>query len=436
VHKNFQEITSEAIISGDLSAFKKCCVGRNDINRRLLQYRDLEYKRKYNTNERYIRLRGPTMTMLAVLCEQDEILQYILETKCPDLSVRVDGYTALHLAAMIKDYRPLKLLIQYQWVQENINIAIELKGVPAQQGDFTTALHAAVSNHRLANIFLLISDFPAYKKMPEAKPTHVSSAKKSKDAAAEPPPSDDEPAQSYQPANVDQRSAAGSSPLYIAVFLKDPKAVAVLLAAGADVSLENTKGESPLKLAERLKQEAEAKERLRVEKAPQNTGHRAKQDPIFEVYKLLHEPPDADVETLKHQFAPELVPQADRTDVDDDAAEEEEEVHQDTEESEAKPAPDAGKKDTKKKKKKQAKQTKITNNKLDQISDLLNKLTQRMDRLETIAIVVRPGVGVSGGVITVCSKCGASPATTCPTCRRVFCERCASKKETHTGCVK
>jgi hypothetical protein len=161
-----------------------------------------------------------------------------------------------------------------------------------------------------------------------------------------------------------------------------------------------------------------------------------KQDPIFDVYKLLHEPPDADVETLKHQYAPELVPQADRTDVDEDVAEEEEEPHQDAEEGEAKPAADAGDKDNNKKKK-QGKQTQITNNKkLDQIFDLLSKLTQRMDRLETAAIVVRPGVGVTGGVVAVCSKCGASPAVTCPTCRRVFCERCASKKETHTGCVE
>jgi hypothetical protein len=240
-------MTSEAIINGDLAAFKKCCVGKNDINRRLLQYRDLEYKRKYNPNERYIRLRGPTMTMLAILCEQDEILQYILDTKCPDLSVRVDGYTALHLAAMIKDYRPLKLLIQYQWVQENINIPIELKGVPAQQGDFTTALHAAVSNHRLANIFLLISDFPAYKKMPEAKPTHVSAGKKSKDdtAPATEPPADDEPAQTYQPANVDQRSAAGSSPLYIAVFLKDRRPLPSCWRRGPMSALRTPRARAP-----------------------------------------------------------------------------------------------------------------------------------------------------------------------------------------------
>jgi hypothetical protein len=48
VHKNFQEMTSEAIINGNLAAFKKCCVGKKDINRCLLQYRNLEY----NPNER------------------------------------------------------------------------------------------------------------------------------------------------------------------------------------------------------------------------------------------------------------------------------------------------------------------------------------------------------------------------------------------------
>jgi hypothetical protein len=84
-------MVSDAIIQGDLIAFKKCAVGRHDIDRRILEYRDLPYQRKYNPDERYVPLRGPTMTMLAILCEQDEILEYILENKCPDLSVRVEG---------------------------------------------------------------------------------------------------------------------------------------------------------------------------------------------------------------------------------------------------------------------------------------------------------------------------------------------------------
>jgi hypothetical protein len=90
------------------------------------------------------------MTILAILCKQDEILDYILENKRPDLSVRVDGYTALHLAALIKDCRPLKLLFQYQWIQENINFPIELDGdfCPSHRDDGNRTLNEELAMMR------------------------------------------------------------------------------------------------------------------------------------------------------------------------------------------------------------------------------------------------------------------------------------------------
>jgi hypothetical protein len=61
-HKRFQEIVLEAIIGGDLCAFKKRQVGSSKINRRPLPYGKLPYKRKYNPFERYPLFRGPTTT--------------------------------------------------------------------------------------------------------------------------------------------------------------------------------------------------------------------------------------------------------------------------------------------------------------------------------------------------------------------------------------
>lgn len=380
--KTFQEIVSDAIIVGDLPAFKKCQVGISDIDRRLLPYRELPYKRKYNPSERYSLVRGPTMTMLAILCEQDDILAHILENKSPDLSVRVDGYTALHLAALIKDHRPLKLLVQYEWIQENINIPIELEGLTPQKGDFTTALHAAVSNRRVANVFLLISEFPPCKRRSDGN-TEVPST--------------------YQTANVDQRSAAGSSPLYIATYLKDPQLVQILLAAGADTSLTTAKGETPLGLAKRLKSAAEAR----------THNGKGKIDPISEVYRLLHTPSDEDLDALRHKFAPELIPVMQIT-----AGEEEEDE-----------APEP-----KTRKKRARRESKETTRKLEQILDLLTKLTQRVERLEAVRLA-NP-ITVAAAEAPVCSKCGTGPAAVCKHCHRVFCERCARKLTTHTGCLK
>lgn len=64
--------------------------------------------------------------MYAILCEQEEIVEYILECKSPNVKMYVEGYNCLHLAAMIKDHRCLKLLLQHEWIQENIDITLDL----------------------------------------------------------------------------------------------------------------------------------------------------------------------------------------------------------------------------------------------------------------------------------------------------------------------
>jgi ankyrin repeat protein len=408
--KNFQEHVVDSIVAGDLPAFRKLYVGKTDINRRLVQYKEIEYKPKYNPNERYISIPGPTMTMLAILCEQDEILSFILENKSPDLSVRVEGYTALHLAAMVKDYRPLQLLIQYQYIQENIDLPIELKGIKALPGDFTTALHAAVSNNRIPQLFLLLSEFPPYRKLPAPK------LPPGKKGVAEPEvaPTEEEPRATYHVANVELRSAVGSPALYIATFLKNPVAVEILRAAGADPTKANAKGETSVQLAERFK--AEAEERAR--KAAEKPGARAvRPDPSEKILALLTREPEDDLDVLKQKYAPELVPKIaiEGPEGDDDDGDNEPAVVGPESKASPKKSPKPSNDAT-----------------LVQILDALKELSSRVGRLERE--ITRPGAEIQASA-AVCGSCGAGGAVPCAACHRAFCPPCEGKSAVHTGCV-
>ena len=239
--KNFQEEVAEAIIKGDLAAFKKCCVGKNDINRRLLPHKELKPVPKYNKDQRYINIKGPTMLMLAILCEQDEIVEYILDNKNPNVAIKVEGYNCLHLAAMVKDPRCLKLLLQHAWIQENIDEPIELLGTNAQENEKTTALHVAVSNRRYANAILLLDTFPKprWSQKKDKKPKDKEAAPEGTEQPAEKKDDVEEEEETHENndiASINQKSASGSTPLYIAMFLHDYKMVKILLSFDADPS--------------------------------------------------------------------------------------------------------------------------------------------------------------------------------------------------------
>lgn len=234
--KNFQEEVADAIVSGNLAAFKKCCVGKNDINRRLLPHKELKAKPAHNPEERYINIRGPTMLMYAILCEREEIVEYILDNKSPDVGKEVEGYNCVHLAAMIKDPRCLKLLLQHEWIQENIDITLDLPDTHNEGCDGTTALHLAVSNRRYANVFLLL------KKMPKARQAQKRDKQRTEEL-------EDYIFKYKSLANVNKKSASGSTPLHIAVSLCDYKMVRILISSDSDIYIQNANGRTPLYLA-------------------------------------------------------------------------------------------------------------------------------------------------------------------------------------------
>jgi hypothetical protein len=334
-------------------------------------------------------IRRPTLLQLAVICEQDEIVRYILDYKDPDLSAKCgDGRNVLHVAAAVKDYHPLKILLEYQWVQEHIDEALALPGQPPRDGFFNTALHIAVTNQNVPHVFLLISDLPLLHVLP--RPPRVG---KAADDAEE------SPAERYNPANVDQRSAGGSVPLHIAVQQQNLAIVRVLCATGADASIQNDQGQTPLALGKAIKSlrdNALEKRRKRFEcEGKPFVPPDAKSD-IDEIVRILENPPDESLEELRQVLAPEIVV---KPEIHYGGAAEDDET------------PDVGKG------KGLAK--------LDELLSFVKGLDRRLKVLEARSgMFAAPGVTVThSGVCNVCQ----GPGEPCHQCRVQLCAVCAAK---------
>lgn len=441
--KNFQEEVAEAIAKGDLAAFKKCCVGKNDINRRLLPHKELKPVPKYNPDQRYINIKGPTMLMYAILCEQDPIVEYILENKNPNVSVKVEGYNCLHLAAMVKDPKCLKLLLQHDWIQENIDEPIDLLGTNAKENEKTTALHAAVSNRRIANAILLLDQFPrarwSQKKDKKPKDKEVTPETPSEQPAEEKKDEveEEEEIPERNPASINQKSSSGATPLYIAVFLHDYKMVRILLSCEADPSIQCAKEKTPLQLAEEIKNLNDEK---KAKQSSQQTSQKKKSKPeIDEIDQIVtalqnaetEEKPDT-LDVLKKELAPELIEKKEEhSSNSSDEEEKDEDEENPAEGGEAKPSEAKPEKEKKKSKQQFSGQEKI----LSQIFDQLKQLNARLTSIENERRVPYPTqpAPISSDVTqdAVCSNCGASGAKQCPQCHKYYCDLCYRKQTVH-----
>jgi hypothetical protein len=387
--ESLQVLVAEAIIAGDLAALKSLRISHIDVNRRLRLPGTVVPRPKYTTTEGPIQIQAPTMIMLAIICEQDTLLDYMLGNLSPDLSVRADGFTALHVAAMVRDYRPLRLLLQYQWTQEYVDIPVEQDGIETRQGWATTALHCAITNHRAANVYQLIVEFPPYRGA-----------------------CDDAPA--YQPENIELPSASGSTPLYVAVHARDYDIVRILIAAGADPGLPSGSGKSAIDLARELCTEAGG--------APGSVEAR-----ILEV--LTTDQSVHDLELLKAEVAPELVAPVipEEQPIEGPAA-----LH-----SRAEALADEAVH--------VAKEGLDVGEQLDRILKLMTDIDGRLKGMEgtrmapietkTVAPAPTSLVPVTSATTGVCSRCGRTDAAECPTCHFYFCSSCGHKADLHK-CAK
>jgi ankyrin repeat protein len=397
----YQDDYINAVIKGDLKGFKDLRVPTRDISRQLFLPDSVRPKLKYTKRGRPVLIRRPTLLQFAVICEQDDIVRYILDYKSPDLSAKAgDGRNVLHVAAAVKDYRPLKILLEYQWVQEHIDEPLSLPGQPPRDGLFNTALHIAVTNQNLRHVFLLISDLPPLHVVPRAA------------KAAKPDAESEEvaPVERYNPANFDQRSASGHVPLHIAVQQKNLPIVRVLLGAGADPSVQNDDGQTPLGLGKAIKQKYEAD--LEARRKALETAGKPYTPPdqkyeIDEIVKIIENQPNESLEELRQTLAPDLVPKVEIQGI-------------------------TGGEDDDDRRRLEG------GAKLDQLLTFVRRLDQRLTSLESrvSAGVVGGGGGgaapgaVSGGICSVCQQ----PGKPCDQCKVPFCAVCTDKA-VH-GCTK
>jgi ankyrin repeat protein len=412
--KCYQQTIADAVIEGSLSDLKNCFIPKHMIDRRLLPHSDLKYTPKYNRDERYVQLAGPTVTMLAILCEQDELLDYILMNLGPDLSVQVEGLTALHLAAIVKDPRPLQLLLRNQWIQENIDLPLNLPGIQPEPGDFTTALHCAVNNRRYAQVLLLLSDFPDI-------------------------PDSDRPR--YRPANADQRSANGSTPIYIAVYLRDSNLVRILLAANCDATIECRSGKSAVTLAMELRAAAEEDDAKRAAaEAIEPWRKRLRRKPgdsAIRTAQLLEGDVGQTLDDLKAEFAPWLVPDAVPVLPAAELSPEEDFPEKEAAKMEIEPVRKAkhGRKKAKRRESPPAVDTLQILRLLKSLEGRIQRMESDTQRAQSQGRQAREAGQPTVGSAPVCAVCGTFPAQNCETCHRWFCGRCGLKAAVH-ACIE
>ena len=230
----YEENVIKAIQDGNLEALKKCWISKSDINQPLSCSRD--YKVINNSNfYPFPRIKNPTLVVFAILCEQPDILLYLCTSKSPNLSQKVNGWAPIHYAACTKDYHCLKVLLKFQYIQEDIDLPVS-EPFNAIPGRYTTALHISVTNRRHAQTILLTQNLTKIEY--DGDNNKIES---------------EELYEFYPPAKIHQMSAFGNLPLHIAVRQNDLKLCQILLAANNDLSIVNDKNQTPLDIARQFK---------------------------------------------------------------------------------------------------------------------------------------------------------------------------------------
>lgn len=236
-YTDFEDRVIKAISDGDLDQLKKCCIGKNDVNRKICFGKEVQVKPK---SGQYVfqTIRSPTPVIYTILCEQEELLKYILETKKPDLSIRVNGWAPIHYAAITVSHKCLELMLKYAYIQENIDCPVDEN--IASQGNLgkTTALHIATTNRRHAQAILLTQELPRIEFNEDSTPVSQS-------------PTDE--VQLNEPANPNQLSFHGNAPLHIAARQKDWDMCQILLNAYNDTSKTNSQGKTAADIARERK---------------------------------------------------------------------------------------------------------------------------------------------------------------------------------------
>ena len=230
----YEERVVKAIQDGNLNELRKCWISQSDINRPLSFFKNYKVINKSKVYP-FPEIKYPTLVVFAILCEQPDILLYLLIEKSADLSIKVNGWAPIHYAACTKDYFCMKTLLKFQYIQENIDMPVT-EPFQVLEGRQTTALHISVTNRRYAQTILLTQELPPIEYNGENERIN-----------------DIEEAGQYQSANIYAMSAFGSLPIHIAVRQNDLDLCRILLAVNDDLSVVNDKNQTPLDIALQFK---------------------------------------------------------------------------------------------------------------------------------------------------------------------------------------
>lgn len=428
------------IINGSLLQFKQTIVGPCDINRFLLPEIIINPVPSVSGVKVCNSICGPTMLILSVLCERPDFVKFILSQN-PDLSIKVNGYNALHYSALTKDIECLKILLTCPFYQKNISAPISEPGI---DNSTTNALHIAVSNKNIASAALLLDELPKSVQYfndkvkieqnshnEGKKPDYINEDEESNNESIidddddddddDNDNDDDDDYQIHDGIDVNSKTSHGSTSLHIAAYMRDIDMCHLLLNFSADISIKDSKGRTASQIALSTRSKIGNKISNLIQNPPEEIPKTLFQiqyphtkNPSQRTVHLVEQNPDKkDTSVSKNKkrqyFSSSSSGSSSDSDDDNDNSIQ-----------------------MKKKKKK---------NKDTETPKLLKMLIQKIDSLNTrIAIledsvsnVTEPPPQIHSQIIQVhqCIGCNSTYTRMCPTCHHYFCSKCMNLPTIH-----
>lgn len=216
----------DAIRHGDLTKIKSFPFNADGIDSHLSLSVETRVFPSISHERKIESIRGPSVVIYSILCEQPDILMFFLTKFKPNLADNIEGWTPLHFACATKDVSCLKILLSMLFVQRNINIPI-IQETTTNGTNVTTPLYIAVS-YGLHETALLLTQ-PFLNVTIPIKKTFKNEIKSS------------------------LRGLTGLTPLHVAVKNNDWDMCQILLnCSDCDTSITDDQGKSPYDLAKEL----------------------------------------------------------------------------------------------------------------------------------------------------------------------------------------
>lgn len=406
----FMERVVKLIIEGSLLELKQNLLGQFDVNRFLLPGQIIHPVPSITNIKVCNSISSPTMLILAVLCERPEIVKVLLSYN-PDLSIKVNGYNALHYSSLTKDTSCLKIFLTCSYYQKNISEPIS---EPYLFKETTNSLHIAVSNQNIASAILLLNDLPqaVYYFCNHNTNNDNDNDNENKNDFDEDSDDDDfEDSKTKSGIDVNSVTSNGSTSLHIAAYLRDFNMCRLLLNFSADTTMKDSKGRTATEIALNSHSKIGNKIADLLENPPNE----------FSIHEFENQ-----YENLKN-FPPE-------NELNDLIQTKISKIKKPSSSSESSSSSDSSdddklsKRKRKKKHKNDQKLMKLLISKIDKFNTRLgileNMITSQIEKTTPIsAQIVSPNY---------CVGCNSSEARMCPTCHHYFCTKCMNMPKIHS----